>query len=66
MARIRYANGEVGVFKYKETGLVELCAEVTDYVRKGIASLEGVDPDSAVFSEDEHCFVITFKKKGDE
>lgn len=59
MASISSSSG-LAVYKFKTTGIVALCEEVTDFVRSGDAERFGVDLDSARFVENDDTFLIKF------
>lgn len=53
----------VQIFKFKETGLVELCQEVADYIRMGDYIKDNVDPFSARFVETPDTLIVEFERK---
>ena len=56
---------KVSIFKFKETGVVELCLEVADFVKSGQVYDYELDTDSARFVSDEYHIMVEFDKKVD-
>lgn len=59
MAITTHGN-RIEVFKFHSTGLVALCAEVADYVRRSDPILKGAILESARYEDKDGCHVITF------
>lgn len=56
-------NGDtVSIFKFKETGVVELCREVAGFVEYGEYLKYNLDLDSARFVEDEYYIMVEFRE----
>lgn len=62
------ASGKDGldVYKFHSTGIVELCAEVTDLVRAGTVEKWGYDLDSAQYLKDDYRHIVRFRPKEEE
>lgn len=65
MVSINLHGSSVEIFKFQETGLVELCREVVDFVESGEAEQRGCVVEDAWFTENMDTISVVFPVKGD-
>ena len=60
---VHLMEDKVVVFKFHQTGIVALCDEVVDFIKRGYDVIYNLDVDKAYFQSDEETLMVVFPEK---